>query len=257
MREQNSFNFSSSWKAQNNQSMFSFARQEESRNHSLDIEPSYNSGINQLSYAQNGELYLDRLGNGYGIPQHNSEQYDGFGLSHSVSSSNKLRSQISTPPGFSVPNRPPPGFSSHVRSDQTFGIKSGNHFLESTSSLRIPYQATPSGNSISIADIEFIDPVILAVGKGRPPNSLGNSNINIGPFFSAQTSNLKMILDCRVNKMVINHLDKLFVTNDPEPIVNELEVQHPTAKLLVLSGKAQQEEIGDGANLTISFAGDN
>jgi T-complex protein 1 subunit theta len=38
--------------------------------------------------------------------------------------------------------------------------------------------------------------------------------------------------------------------------VNELEVQHPAAKILVLAGRAQQEEIGDGANLTISFAGE-
>ncbi|GAB4851461.1 T-complex protein 1 subunit theta [Ancistrocladus abbreviatus] len=59
-----------------------------------------------------------------------------------------------------------------------------------------------------------------------------------------------------LNKMVINHLDKLFVTNDAATIVNELEVQHPAAKILVLAGKAQQEEIGDGANLTISFAGE-
>ncbi|KAL5709990.1 T-complex protein 1 subunit theta [Ranunculus cassubicifolius] len=59
-----------------------------------------------------------------------------------------------------------------------------------------------------------------------------------------------------MNKMVINHLDKLFVTNDAATIVNELEVQHLAAKLLVLAGKAQQEEIGDGANLTISFAGE-
>ncbi|CAM8960807.1 unnamed protein product [Rhodiola kirilowii] len=59
-----------------------------------------------------------------------------------------------------------------------------------------------------------------------------------------------------MNKMVINHLDKLFITNDAATIVNELEVQHPAAKLLVLAGKAQQEEIGDGANLTISFAGE-
>lgn len=56
--------------------------------------------------------------------------------------------------------------------------------------------------------------------------------------------------------MVINHLDKLFVTNDAATIVNELEVQHPAAKILVLAGKAQQEEIGDGANLAISFAGE-
>ncbi|CAA3028049.1 T-complex 1 subunit theta [Olea europaea subsp. europaea] len=59
-----------------------------------------------------------------------------------------------------------------------------------------------------------------------------------------------------MNKMVINHLDKLFITNDAGTIVNELEVQHPAAKILVLAGKAQQEEIGDGANLTISFAGE-
>ncbi|KAF5749178.1 T-complex protein 1 subunit theta-like [Tripterygium wilfordii] len=59
-----------------------------------------------------------------------------------------------------------------------------------------------------------------------------------------------------MNKMVINHLDKLFVTNDAATIVNELEVQHPAAKILVLAAKAQQEEIGDGANLTISFAGE-
>ncbi|KAG6537605.1 hypothetical protein ZIOFF_002700 [Zingiber officinale] len=59
-----------------------------------------------------------------------------------------------------------------------------------------------------------------------------------------------------MNKMVINHLDKLFITNDAATIVDELEVQHPAAKILVLAGKAQQEEIGDGANLTISFAGE-
>ncbi|PWA70669.1 Chaperone, tailless complex polypeptide 1 [Artemisia annua] len=59
-----------------------------------------------------------------------------------------------------------------------------------------------------------------------------------------------------MNKMVINHLDKLFVTSDTATIVNELEIQHPAAKILVLAGKAQQEEIGDGANLVVSFAGE-
>ncbi|GAV64624.1 LOW QUALITY PROTEIN: Cpn60_TCP1 domain-containing protein, partial [Cephalotus follicularis] len=58
------------------------------------------------------------------------------------------------------------------------------------------------------------------------------------------------------NKMVINHLDKLFITNDATTIVNELEVQHPAAKILVSAGKAHQDEIGDGANLTISFSGE-
>eukprot|EP00249_Psilotum_nudum_P010921 c22847_g1_i1 orf=498-2132(-) len=59
-----------------------------------------------------------------------------------------------------------------------------------------------------------------------------------------------------MNKMLINHLDKLFVTNDAATIINELEVQHPAAKLLVLAAKAQQEEIGDGANLVVTLAGE-
>lgn len=59
-----------------------------------------------------------------------------------------------------------------------------------------------------------------------------------------------------MNKMIINHLEKLFVTSDTATIVSELEVQHPAAKLLVLAAKAQQEEMGDGANLVISLAGE-
>jgi len=59
-----------------------------------------------------------------------------------------------------------------------------------------------------------------------------------------------------MNKMVINHLDKLFVTSDAATIVNELEVQHPAAKLLVLAAKAQETEIGDGTNLVVSLGGE-
>ncbi|KAK9801408.1 hypothetical protein WJX73_007565 [Symbiochloris irregularis] len=59
-----------------------------------------------------------------------------------------------------------------------------------------------------------------------------------------------------MNKMVINHLDKLFVTSDASTIINELEVEHPAAKLLVHASKAQEQEIGDGTNFVVSFAGE-
>ena len=59
-----------------------------------------------------------------------------------------------------------------------------------------------------------------------------------------------------MKKTVINHLEFFFITNYAATIVNELEVQHPATKLLVLGDKAQQKEIGDGANLTISFVGE-
>lgn len=49
--------------------------------------------------------------------------------------------------------------------------------------------------------------------------------------------------------MVINHLEKLFVTSDASTITQELEVQHPAAKLLVMAAQSQQQEIGDGTNM--------
>lgn len=59
-----------------------------------------------------------------------------------------------------------------------------------------------------------------------------------------------------MNKMVINHLERLFVTSDASTIVTELEVQHPAAKLLVMAAKAQEAEIGDGTNLVLTLAGE-
>jgi T-complex protein 1 subunit theta len=57
------------------------------------------------------------------------------------------------------------------------------------------------------------------------------------------------------NKMVINHLEKLFVTNDAATIIRELEVQHPAAKMLVMASQQQEQECGDGTNFVLVFAG--
>ncbi|KAI9204374.1 chaperonin Cpn60/TCP-1 family [Polychytrium aggregatum] len=58
------------------------------------------------------------------------------------------------------------------------------------------------------------------------------------------------------NKMVINHLEKLFVTNDAATIMKELEVVHPAAKLLVMASQQQETEMGDQTNFVVVFAGE-
>lgn len=58
-----------------------------------------------------------------------------------------------------------------------------------------------------------------------------------------------------MNKLVVNHLEKIIVTSDCATIVKELEIEHPAAKMLSLAAKMQDEECGDGTNLTVSFAG--
>lgn len=58
-----------------------------------------------------------------------------------------------------------------------------------------------------------------------------------------------------MNKMVINHLEKIFVTNDAATMLKELDVEHPAAKMLVFASKMQEQEAGDGTNWVLMFAG--
>ncbi|GAA5803258.1 T-complex protein 1 theta subunit [Helicostylum pulchrum] len=57
------------------------------------------------------------------------------------------------------------------------------------------------------------------------------------------------------NKMIINHLEKLFVTNDAATIIRELDIVHPAAKLLVMASQQQESEMGDNTNFVVVFAG--
>jgi len=59
-----------------------------------------------------------------------------------------------------------------------------------------------------------------------------------------------------MNKMVINHLEKLFVTSDAATIMRELDVIHPAAKMLVMAAQQQESELGDATNLVVVMAGE-
>merc|ERR1719295_898213 len=52
-----------------------------------------------------------------------------------------------------------------------------------------------------------------------------------------------------MNKMVINHLEKLFVTNDAATIIRELEVEHPAAKMMILGSQMMEQEVAEGYEL--------
>lgn len=58
-----------------------------------------------------------------------------------------------------------------------------------------------------------------------------------------------------MNKMVINHIEKQFVTSDAATIIRELDVEHPAAKLMIYASEMQDAEVGDGTNFVIILAG--
>ncbi|XP_021809148.1 uncharacterized protein LOC110752737 isoform X1 [Prunus avium] len=192
---------SSPWKVQNNnQSRFSFARQEDSKNQAFDVQSSLNV-VGQFSnnqsfhhgFSENRDLGLENLGIGNGFSSSSYEEPENHGSNHLAFSSNKLsavsRAQISAPPGFSVPSRaPPPGFTSHERVDQEFDSLAGNHLYDTSSLLRNAYQSQATGNIGSSGDIEFMDPAILAVGKGRLQGGLNNPGLEMRSNFPSQLS---------------------------------------------------------------------
>ncbi|CAN0874883.1 hypothetical protein LINGRAHAP2_LOCUS10511 [Linum grandiflorum] len=176
----------SNWKAQNKkQSKFSFARQEESMNHEFDVDNSL-IGLGQMprnhpfnhDLLENRNAYMDKHGPSNGFSTSIVDEPNNF-LGFPSSNFPGPRAQISAPPGFTVPNRaPPPGFSSHERTDHTFDSMLGSQLLDTPSLHRSSYHAPPMAGSMT--DIELIDPAILAVGKGRFQGGLNNNSNHPG-----------------------------------------------------------------------------
>ena len=69
-------------------------------------------------------------------------------------------------------------------------------------------------------------------------------------------SQMCFLFPAGMNKMVINHLDRLFVTSDAATIIKESDIHHPAAKMIAMAAKMQENECGDGSNFVISFAGE-
>eukprot|EP00252_Welwitschia_mirabilis_P021406 TRINITY_DN5496_c0_g1_i5.p1 TRINITY_DN5496_c0_g1~~TRINITY_DN5496_c0_g1_i5.p1 ORF type:complete len:837 (+),score=207.79 TRINITY_DN5496_c0_g1_i5:195-2705(+) len=117
------------------------------------------------------------------------------------------RPHVSAPPGFSVPTRtssiPPPGFSPHAKVDRMYDWTKGsgqsnggsvnqdafllspNTYSNSFSSLH-QYGANGSSN-----DLEFIDPAIMAVGRGKlPTEQIQSPHINYYSMFGGPMQDL-------------------------------------------------------------------
>lgn len=62
----------------------------------------------------------------------------------------------------------------------------GNSLLDTSFSLRNSYQTPSTGNVGGAGDIEFMDPAILAVGKGRLQGTLNSPSLDVPSNYSSQ-----------------------------------------------------------------------
>ena len=59
-----------------------------------------------------------------------------------------------------------------------------------------------------------------------------------------------------MDKMLIDSLGDITITNDGATILDEIEVEHPAAKMMVEVAKAQDDEVGDGTTTAVVLAGE-
>ncbi len=58
-----------------------------------------------------------------------------------------------------------------------------------------------------------------------------------------------------MDKMLVDSAGNIVVTNDGVTILNEMEIEHPAAKLIADIAKTQEEEVGDGTTTVAMLAG--
>lgn len=58
-----------------------------------------------------------------------------------------------------------------------------------------------------------------------------------------------------LDTMLVDQFGNVVITNDGVTILNEMDVNHPAARMLIKIAKAQQEEIGDGTTTATIMAG--
>ena len=59
-----------------------------------------------------------------------------------------------------------------------------------------------------------------------------------------------------MDKMLVDSFGDVTITSDGKTILNEMEVQHPAAKMMVEVAKTQDDEVGDGTTTVVVVAGE-
>src|SRR3989344_1361892 len=58
-----------------------------------------------------------------------------------------------------------------------------------------------------------------------------------------------------MDKMLVDSLGDITITNDGVTILEKMEIEHPAAKMMVEIAKTQESEVGDGTTTAVMIAG--
>ena len=59
-----------------------------------------------------------------------------------------------------------------------------------------------------------------------------------------------------MDKMIVDSIGDITITNDGVTILEEMQIEHPSAKMIVEVAKTQENEVGDGTTTAVVIAGE-
>lgn len=93
-------------------------------------------------------------------------------------------------------------------------------------------------------------------GYNSYTNADGQINKSIAAIREIHQMCLTSMGPCGRNKIIVNHLGKIIITNDAATMLRELDIVHPAVKVLVMATEQQKIDMGDGTNLVLVLAGE-
>jgi len=107
-----------------------------------------------------------------------------------------------------------------------------------------------------MAEQQKIQPIfILPEGAQRSTGRIAQRNNILAAKLVAET--IRTTLGPKgMDKMIVDSLGDVTVTNDGATILDEMNIEHPTAKMIVEVAKTQEDEVGDGTTTAVVLAGE-
>src|SRR5881628_2266204 len=97
--------------------------------------------------------------------------------------------------------------------------------------------------------------IILKEGTDRSKGKGAQSN-NIAAARAVADAVRSTLGPKGMDKMLVDSMGDVTITNDGVTILKEIEVEHPAAKMIVEVAKTQDDEVGDGTTTAVILAGE-
>ncbi|MGD0072318.1 MAG: thermosome subunit beta [Candidatus Bathyarchaeia archaeon] len=98
---------------------------------------------------------------------------------------------------------------------------------------------------------------VLIMKEGSGADTVKDSQLNSIAAARAVSEVMKSALGPKgMDKMLVNKFGDIIITNDGRTILQEMELQHPVAKMIVDIARTVDDEVGDGTTSSVVVAGE-